>query len=101
MSVLDSMEALLASCNDVLPSTLKAAQDDLKYLRLAEQRAKNWRRAELLQIVCALSGPDYPTTDRDRGGSEEKIDRWAREKVAVAQAILKALDAATDEERAK
>lgn len=94
-SALDSMEALLASCNDVLPSTLNAARDDLKYIRVAEQRARNWRRAELLQVVCALAASDESPSE----SSGDLVDR-SREKVAVAMSLLKALDEATDEEPA-
>ena len=89
MSVLDSMEGLLASCNDVLPSTLNAAQADLEYLRMAEQRAANWRRAELLQIVCAL-------VSYEEDVAPEHEDRWVQRKISTARRLLDALDVAAD-----
>lgn len=89
-SKLDALDNLLASCSGVSPGTLEAATKSLASLRLEAQRVSNWRRAELLQIVCALASNDQPPSPHET--SIAKIEAWARSKVRMAQRLLTALD---------
>lgn len=96
LSRLDALDNLLASCSGVSTETLEAATRSLERLRADTTRASNWRRAELLQIVCALASNDQPPSPHET--SVAKIEAWADAKVRMAQRLLTALDESVAQE---
>lgn len=99
LSRIDALDNLLASVNDASPATFDAATRSLELLRKDVQHASNWRRAELLKIVCALAAGDKPpSADRVDKIDAGKLEEWSRAKIVVAKSLLGALDDATIEE---
>lgn len=93
---LDALDHLLASCAGVSPETLQEAARSLEHLRALAERVSSWRRAELLQIVCALASNDQPPSPHET--SVTKIEAWASAKVRMAQRLLTAVDESVAQE---